>query len=140
MITEYTQDLIEKLNTVAAFGGRVAATLAGSEADPALASIDAPCAWVVFQSSQNTDTSNQKWQLMQLNFSVVLVLAYSQGESDFVETQLQLIDDATQAVRGTLAAEQGSMYWSFDGCSYMVNNTDRVLYMLNFSAPAAYAK
>ena len=140
MITEYTQDLIDKLNTVEAFEGRVAATLAGTEADPALASMETPFAWVLFQSLQALGQPLAKGQMMQMNFSVVVFLPYGNGEIDFVETQLQILDDAAQAVRGTLAAEQGSYNWTFNGLSYAENNTDRVAYVLNFSAPAAYAK
>jgi hypothetical protein len=138
-ISDYTADLIAKLNTVPEFGGRVAATLGGTEADPALANIELPFAWVVLAGTQNVGEANQRWQMMSLDFSVTVAMRYGDGEADFVETQLKLLDDAAQAVRGEVTA-QGSHLWSFDGLTYITNNVDRVLYGLNFSAPAAYAK
>lgn len=138
-IQQYTKDLIDKLNTVAAFGGRVAATIAGTEADPALVNMEAPLAWVVFQSMQSYGTPGQS-QMMTLNFSAVVVLAYGKGEADFLDNQLQVIDDAAQAVRGTRSGDDGSMLWTYNGCRLLSNNTDRLLYELFFSAPAAYVK
>jgi phage gp37-like protein len=140
MISTYTTDLVEKLKTVTTFGGRVAATLGGSEADPALAMVDTPAAWVVFSGMQNTDRRGERFQLMRLNFDVVLIIEYGSGEDDFVNTQLQLIDDASQAVRGEIVADTGTARWAYESCRVISINPDRVIYQLNFSADAAYSK
>jgi hypothetical protein len=140
MIYTYTNDLVTRLKTVADFGGRVAATLGGSEADPALAFVETPSAWVVFSGMQNTAERSQRFQLMRLNFDVVLILEYGSGEMNFVDTQLKLIDDASQAVRGELVANTGTARWTYEGCRLISVNPDRVIYQLNFSADAAYSK
>lgn len=140
MISDYTADLVAKLKTVPALGGRVAATLGGTEADPALATVETPAAWVVFSGLANTGPSQQRFQLMRLNYRVVLILEYGKGEEDFVDTQLQLIDDASQAVRGTLADNDGSKVWAFDGANLVSINPDRIVYELSFFAESAYAK
>jgi hypothetical protein len=139
VIDTYTHDLINKIKTVAAFGGRVAATLGGTEADPTLAEVTTPCAWVLFESSQNSDQANRKWQMMRLNFSVVLILPYGAGETDFIDTQLKLVEDTAQAVRGTLAANQGSHLWGFEGCTLEQAEPTRITYRLMFSADESYA-
>jgi hypothetical protein len=140
MIDIYTNDLVSKLKTVTALGENVAASMGGTEADPALALIAVPAAWVVFSGMQNTGPDHQRFQLMRLNYSVVLILGYGAGEVDFVDTQLKLIDDASQAVRGTIVNDEGSKVWGYDGCTLISVNPDRVVYQLNFSADAAYAK
>jgi len=140
MIKDVTSDLVEKLSTVTALGGRVAASLGGTEADPTLALIEVPAAWVVFIGSVNTAERDQRFQLMRLNYSVVLVLEYGAGESDFIDTQLKLIDDASQAVRGTKVAGADNLVWSFDGANLISVNPDRVVYQLQFSALQAYSK
>lgn len=140
MIDLYTNDLVEKLKAVPAFGGRVGATLGGTEADPTLSNIEVPAAWVVFSGLQNRDQRDRRYQMMDMSFRVVVMLDYGNGESDFVDTQLKLIDDASQAVRGEIVADTGSMVWNFDGASIVSINPDRIVYELSFSAPAAYSK
>lgn len=139
MIAEYANDLVTRLNTVTEFGGRVAVTLGGTEADPTLASVEAPCAWVVFRGQQNTAQSNRKFQDMRLFFSVILKLKNGEGENDFVNTQLQLIETASQAVRGKVIPDQGLQLWGYDGCSLIDYLPGAVLYDLTFAASAVYS-
>lgn len=140
MIQDILDDLITKVKTVTALGGRVAATLGGTEADPALVHIQTPAAWVLFSGSQNSDKPAQKWQIMRLNFNVLVFLPYGQGESDFIDTQIKLVEDVAQAVRGTLPMNQGSTLWEFNGATLIELEPSRVTYQLSFSTEAAYAK
>lgn len=138
MIAEITNNLVDKIKGVAAFGGRVAATLGGTEADPTLVNIQSPCAWVLFQSSQNRDKPAQKWQVMRLNFSVVLFLQYGEGETDFVDTQLKLIDDVSQAVRGKTSSDSQQALWEVNGFELVNVEPNRMTYQMSFSTEVAY--
>jgi hypothetical protein len=70
----------------------------------------------------------------------VVILPYGAGESNFIDTQLKLIEDVSQAVRGTLADSAGSKLWAFDGCSLVEVEPTRITYQLTFSAESAYSK
>jgi len=138
VIAEVTNNLVTKIKSVAAFGGRVAATLGGTEADPTLVNIATPSAWVLFQSSQNSDKPAQKWQVMRLNFSVVLFLQYGEGETDFVDTQLKLIDDVSQAVRGKTSSDSQQAIWEVNGFELVNVEPNRMTYQMSFSTEVAY--
>lgn len=140
MIDQLTSDLIAKVGTVTALGGRVAATLGGTEADPTLANLETPAAWVIYQGSQNSDKPAQKWQVTRENFTVLVFLTYGAGETDFVNTQLKLVEDIAQAVRGTLPMEQGSTLWEFAGASLVDIEPTRVTYQLSFATEVAWKK
>lgn len=140
MIAEYASDLVTKLKTVTELGGRVAVTMGGTEADPTLAGVEAPAAWVVFRSQQNTAQQNRKFQDTRIFFSVLLKLKYSAGETDFVDTQLNLIEKASQAVRGKGVPDQGLQLWGYDGCTLVDFTADSVFYDLTFAASAVYSE
>lgn len=140
MINDVLKDLIAKVKTVSALGGRVAATLGGTEADPTLVHITTPAAWVLYQGSQNSDKPAQKWQVTRENFTVLVFMAYGEGETDFVDTQIRLVEDIAQAVRGTLPMDQGSTYWEFDGASLVEIEPTRVTYQLSFATEVAWKK
>lgn len=140
MINDVLKDLIAKVKTVSALGGRVAATLGGTEADPTLVHITTPAAWVLYQGSQNSDKPAQKWQVTRENFTVLVFMAYGQGEADFLDTQIKLVEDIAQAVRGTLPMDQGSTYWEFDGASLVEIEPTRVTYQLSFATEVAWKK
>lgn len=140
MIAEYASDLVTRLNTVTELGGRVAVTMGGTEADPTLSSVEAPAAWVVFRSQQNTAQPNRKFQDTRITFSVLLKLKYGAGETDFVDTQLNLIEKASQAVRGKGVPDQGNQLWGYDGCTLVDFTPSAVFYDLTFAASAVYSE
>lgn len=140
MIGDILEDLVNKVKTVSALGGRVAATLGGTEGDPTLVHIETPAAWAIFQGSLNSDKPAQKWQVMRHNFNVLVFLPYGQGEANFIDTQLKLVEDVAQAVRGTLPLDQGSTLWEFTGVNLIDIEPTRITYQLSFSVEAAYAK
>lgn len=140
MIGAVLQDLITKVSSVTALGGRVAATLGGTEADPTLVHITTPAAWVLYQGSQNSDKPAQKWQITRENFTVLVFISYGQGEANFIDTQIKLVEDIAQAVRGTLPMDQGSTLWEFNGASLVEIEPTRVTYQLSFSTEVAWKK
>ena len=140
MIGAVLEDLIAKVSSVTALGGRVAATLGGTEADPTLVHIETPAAWVLYQGSQNSDKPAQKWQVTRENFNVLVFLAYGQGEDDFINTQIALVEEIAQAVRGTLPLDQGSTLWEFQGATLVEVEPTRVTYQLSFATEVAWKK
>lgn len=139
IISTITQDLLNKLKSVPTLGDRVGCTLGGTEADPTLANMPAPFAWVIVQSSQNVDTDRPKYQRITVNYVVFLGLDYGKGESDFVDTQLTLIEDIARAVGGTEVSVPGPGRWSYEGCNWIHGDPTRAMYALNFSAVAHYS-
>jgi len=138
IISTITQDLLNKLKTVPALGDNVGCTLGGTEADPTLANVPAPFAWVQVQSSQNEDTERPKYQRVRINYVVFLGLDYGKGESGFVDTQLTLIEDVAKAVGSTEVSVPGPGRWSYEGSNWVHGDPSRVVYALNFSAVAHY--
>lgn len=132
-ISDLAKDLISKIGALTPYGGRVAATLGGTESDPTLANQTPPFAWVVFHSSQNTGKQGQRWVEMRFNFQVVIALPYSQGESDFLDNQIKLLEDTAQAVSGTPNKLGSSSLWIEDGWTLISIDPERVHYQLNFS-------
>jgi len=140
MTPQATKDLVERISTVLTpLGGVCAATLGGTENDPALENCPLPSAWVRFEGSQSAGPNEQRSQAMLLNFSAVLVVEYGKGETDFTDTQLKLIDDVSQAVRGTQADPAGNL-WTFLGANLLTINPDRCMYLLQFQVRGYYAK
>lgn len=140
MTPQATKDLVNRIQTVLSpLGGVVAATLGGTEADPAMEKCPLPSAWVRFEGSRSAGPNEQRSQAMTLNFGVVLVVKYGEGETDFTDTQLKLIDDISQAVRGTQADPAGNL-WTFLGSNLLTINPDRALYLLEFQVKGYYAK
>lgn len=139
-VGDLCKDLVNRIGELSAYGGRVAVTLGGTEADPTLANLETPNAWIVFHSSQNTGKEGQRWQEVRFNFNVIVALPYSQGESDFTDIQLKLLEDTAQAVRGNLPNPNGSNLWMYDGCMLLSVDPDKVHYQLNFSTMGAYSK
>lgn len=134
------RDLLNKLSSVTAFGtpSRVGFTLGGTEADPTNAELPTPYAWALLQGSQNLDTERQGWQRIQMNFIVYLGMTYGDGEDDFVDTQLTLIEEVATAVGGTTVSVPGPGRWSYDGATFLDGQPNRVIYALQFSCVAHY--
>lgn len=137
---DLSKDLVNRIGALTPYGGRVAVTLGGTEADATLANQPTPNAWVVFHSSVNVGKEGQRWQEVRFNFNVIVALPYSLGETDFTDNQLKLIEDTSQAVRGNLPNSNGSNLWMYDGCMLLSIDPDKVHYQLNFSTVGAYAK
>ena len=121
MIENITGHLVERIETVPALAGTTGTTLGGTEADPTLTTIPTPAAWVVFESAQDASGADGKtgndsrYQRLVLNYRVVLVLQYGEGETD-LKNQLRLIEDVAAAVRGTSPLDFGATPWAYHGC------------------------
>jgi hypothetical protein len=143
MIAELTQHLCTQIETVSALAGSTGTTLGGTEADPTMTSIPMPAAWVIFESAQDTSQTDGKtghdsrYQKLLLSYRVVLVLRYGEGETD-LKAQLKMIEDVAAAVRGKQALDFGADPWSYDGCSLLTVETNRIAYALSFQTMAYY--
>lgn len=142
MIVEVTQHLVDRIVTVSALAGSTGISLGGTEADPTLTSIACPAAWIVFEGAQDTSQADgktgadSKYQKLNLNYNVVLVLDYGNGESD-LKTQLQLIEDVAAAVRGTSPSQLVDPI-AYQGCTLLSLKPDRIAYALTFTCVAYY--
>ena len=137
-----TRDLVNKIGAIGAFGGNVSATLGGTEADPTMANLPLPFAWVLFTSSQTASQDRERWSQIRQNFSVYVNLAYGKGETNFVEQQLTLIEQVGMAVTGTKIDALGNrpQVWAFDGLSVYDVEPTVIRYEMTFSIPIYYTQ
>lgn len=133
MIGELAQDLINKISTVAALGGRVGAAVGGTETDPTMSEAPVPFAWVIFGGDNPQAPENgQKYQQVQYNFSVVVAIDYGVSEADLINNQFAVLEAIQMAVRGT----QGHNYsdlWNYEGQELQTVFPNRLVYNLAFS-------
>lgn len=138
-LPEIVQDLINKVKLLSQYENRVAATLGGSKGDPNLVSMEAPFAWVVFESSSNAGERGKRWQEVEYKFNVIVGLPYDEGEQDFISTQLELLELTCLAVRGTPNVPNSSNLWTYEGCELVTIDPTKVIYQLHFSTIGAYS-
>jgi hypothetical protein len=138
MIAELTQDLINKLNTVPDFGGRVGAQVGGTDTDSTMAEAPIPFAWVIFANSnpQSTDQNNgRKYLVTENNFIVIIVFEYAGVMTDttFIEEKLVLIDKCVEAVHASNEIPNAGL-WQYNGVDLYKVYSNRLVYQLNFTA------
>ena len=136
MISELTQDLINKIKSVPALQGRVGAAVGGTEADPTMANAPLPYSWVIFGGSTPTgesmsDGPKQYW-IVQYQFTIVTGIAYGVSESDLLDNQLPVLEAIEKAVAGTKAFKYADL-WEFQGADLAKIDPDRMIYQLKFS-------
>lgn len=134
------QNLVNILKDVPDFGGRVGMTLGGTEADPTLSNLETPYAWAVLTSSQAQGQDRERWEKVRWNFTVIMGLDYGEGENDFIDKQLSLVESVCQAVAGTQVNAPGPVRWSFDGLSLIDGEPSKLKYSLNFSIVTFYTQ
>ena len=139
-LSTVASNLVNKIGEIVAFGGRVAMTLGGTEADPTLSNMTTPYAWVTLNSSQADSQGRERWTNARWNFVVYVGLDYGKGEANFVEQQIPLIESVCQAVTGTQVNAPGPVKWAFDGLSLQGVDSDVVYYALNFSIQTFYTQ
>lgn len=133
-------DLVNKISAILPFGGRVAMTLGGTEADPTLSRMETPYAWVTLNGSQANSQDRERWTQARWNFTVYIGLDYGKGETNFVEQQIPLIETVCQAVTGTQVNAPGPVKWAFDGMAVNGIDSNVAYYILNFSIPTFYTQ
>lgn len=134
MIGELAQDLINKISTVSALGGRVGAVVGGTDTDPTMSEAPVPFAWVVFGGDQpvNDIENGKRYQQIKYSFNVVCAISYGQLEADLINNQLAVLEAIQMAVRGT----QGHKYsdlWEYEGQELQTVYPSRLVYSMNFS-------
>lgn len=132
-LSTVAQNLVNILDAVPAFGGRTGFTLGGTEADPTLSNLETPYAWVVLNSSQALGQDRERYEKIRWNFTVFVGMTYGEGENDFIEQQLSLIESICQAVAGTQINAPGPVRWSYDGMSFVGGEPHVIKYALQFS-------
>ncbi len=140
-LSAVSKDLVNKINVFAAFGGRVALTLGGTEADPTMTKLALPYAWVIPVSSQNTSANRESWTKARQNFTVLIRVSYGKGESDFADTQLPLIEEVAAAVCGShVNANVRGPKWSYDGRTLLGSDKKSMTFALQFGVDTYYTK
>jgi hypothetical protein len=136
MISELTQDLINKIKSVPALENKVGAAVGGTEADPTMANAPLPYSWVIFGGSTPTGDSlqdgGQQYWLTQYQFTIVTGIAYGSTEADLLNNQLPVLEAIEKAVAGTKAFKYAGL-WEFQGADLAKIDTDRMIYQIKFS-------
>ena len=134
MITELTQDLINKITTVPALQNRVGAAVGGTSSDPTMAQAPVPYVWIIFGGSSPTgDTQNgRKYRQEQYLFNVVVGISYGTTEDDLLVNQLPILEQVQQAVAGLNPYKYADL-WEFQGVNLAKITADRMIYQLEFS-------
>lgn len=135
MITELTQDLINKIISVPQFQNRVGAAVGGTENDPTLAKAPLPYSWVIFEGSQpvNAEEGGSKYRLVRYGFTAIVGIAYGVSDQDLLTNQLPIFEAVEQAVSGTEAHKMASL-WEYHGVELTKIDPDRMVYRMHFSA------
>ena len=134
MITELSQDLINKIITVPALQQRVGAAVGGTKSDPTMAQAPLPYAWVVFGGSQpiSDGDGGQRYRREVYNFAVIVGISYGGTEEDLLETQLPVLEAIAQAAHGQESFKFADL-WEYTGADLKSVQTDRLIYQLGFS-------
>jgi hypothetical protein len=136
MISELTQDLINKIKSVSALQNRVGAAVGGTEADPTMSQAPCPYAWVIYGGSQPTGDSmaegGRKYRMTMYDFTAVVGITYGISDTDLLNNQLPVLEAIQQAVAGTEAIKYADL-WEYKGEDLAKIEPDRMIYQLKFS-------
>lgn len=140
VISTVAKDLVNKISEIEAFGGRVAMTLGGTESDPALTMAPIPYAWVMLTGSSTDSQDRERWTRLRHNFTVAIALEYGEGEEDFTDRQLSLIEEIGKAVTGTSVDALGPEEWAFDGMTLQGFEPKKAFFQMSFSITTFYTQ
>ena len=136
MISELTQDLINKIKSVPAFNFRVGAAVGGTEADPTLANAPLPFAWVIYGGSQPTGEQSEngkRYRETSYLFNVVIGIGYG-NEADLLNTYLPVLESTQQAVAGSeVSGVSNAGLWEYQGERLDNVEPERLTYSISFS-------
>jgi hypothetical protein len=136
MISELTQDLINKIKAVPAFQGRVGAAVGGTEADPTLANAPVPFAWVIYGGSAPTGEQyegGKRYRETSYLFNVVIGIGYGK-EADLLNTYLPVLEATQQAVAGfEVSGVSNAGLWEYQGERLDDVQPARLTYSITFS-------
>lgn len=135
MISELTQDLINKIKSVSAFENRVGAAVGGTEADPTMSGAPLPFAWVIYGGSQPTGEMREGGKVYRETsylFNVTIGIGYG-DEADLLNTYLPVLEATQQAVAGSNSGVSNAGLWEYQGDQFELVTVDRMVYTLRFS-------
>ena len=127
-----TQDLVDRVKSVASFTGRVGLALGGQEHDPMNRELTQPFAWVVFIGDDVVDTTfNACLETIKLNFVVKVVIDYD-TEQSLVTTHFPLLYEVVTTVKGNEPANVGKN-WLYEGQTMEALDADRMVWAQRYS-------
>lgn len=136
MIRELTQDLINKIKAVPAYGNRVGAAVGGTEADPTMSNATTPFAWVIYGGSAPTGEQyegGKKYRETTYIFNVTVAIGYGK-EADLLNTYLPVLEATQQAVAGLeVSGVSNAGLWEYQGENFELVTPDRMVYTMRFS-------
>lgn len=132
MISELTQDLINKIKTVAALQNRVGAAVGGTEADPTMANAPTPFVWVIYGGDVPAGEVGKSHREVSYQFRAMLTVQYGLGEADLLDVQLKTLEAIPEAVSGKDSIQYAGK-WEYEGSELTTILADRLVYLLTFS-------
>ena len=135
MISDLVKDLINKISTVTALGGRVGAVVGGTETDPTMSEAPVPFAWVVFggDTPMNDSEGGQAYRRVKYNFTVVSAIGYGVTEQDMFDNCIPVLESIQNAVSGTQGDNKYVDLWKYEGQELQAVFPTRLVYHINFS-------
>lgn len=126
------QDIVTRINTVPALQSRVGLAVGGTENDPVNRELPHPGVWILYvgDSLIANPEMNACNELIKLNFVVKVITDYD-DQSGLINTQLPLLHDIVQVVRGQEAVA-GSK-WLYEGQQMEQLTPERMVWAQNYS-------
>ena len=135
MISELTQDLINKIKVVPAFENRVGAAVGGTEYDPTMSKAAVPFAWVIYGGSQPTGEQREGGKTYREStylFKVTIAIGYGK-EADLLNTYLPVLEATQQAVAGKDTGLSNAGLWEYQGENFELVTPDRMVYTMTYA-------
>lgn len=136
MISEFAQNLIDKIKTVPALENRVGLASAGGATDPSMASVPLPAAWLMFEGNTATsDIYQAPVEDIEYRFTMAVMLSYA-DQLDLINTQYPTLDAIARSVAGKDSTNFGTK-WRYLGAQLVDVFNDRLVYELSFMVAAS---
>lgn len=139
MITALAQDLLTRVESLAALTNRTGLSIGGRTNDPGLLKIPLPAAWIVLKNDTVDESSFQRGpesglvppsQEMMATFAITLFVPYI-NDADLLTTQYPLLESVWGAIH---AKESPSGYrWRYIGQHIALVYPDRICYEQRFT-------
>ena len=137
MISEFAQNLIDKIKTVPALENRVGLASAGGATDPSMASVPLPAAWLMFEGNSVTaDVYQAPVEDMEFRFTLAVMVSYV-DQPDLINTQYPTLDAIARSVSGKDSTSFGTR-WRYLGAQLVDVFNDRLVYELSFMVAASF--
>ena len=139
MISEFAQDLVNRISTVSALTGKVGTAVGGTNADPLMLQAPVPFAFVVFNNDVGMDGSpdGRKYQLVRYHFMVGIHQEYATTpgwQTTMMNTSFPLLEAVRAAINGKLGPSGlTNLRWEYGGQDLIFQDQGRQIYIQQYS-------